>query len=197
VSTDTSADTLDKVYSDYEADPAFQHLKAGATRLVKGVGPTDPLAVFIGEAPGKNEDEKGVPFVGRAGKYFDELLESIGVVRGDVFITNIVKYRPKDNRDPTYGEIATSKAYLDRELAVLNCKIIVPMGKHALSVFFPSQLRDAHGRVSEQANGTFVVPQYHPAIGGIYNRKVYDPIMKNDFQNIGILMDALYKDKGM
>ena len=190
--TDTSADTLDKVYSDYAADLALAHLKAGATQLVRGVGPTDPLAVFIGEAPGKNEDTHGVPFVGRAGQYFDELLESIGVARSDVFITNIVKYRPKDNRDPTFGEIATSKSYLDRELAILDCKIIVPMGRHALSVFLPTQLRDAHGRATEMPDGKYLVPQYHPAIGGIYNKKVYGPIMMNDFQNIGILMDALY-----
>lgn len=188
---DESADTLDKVYKDYEADPAFEHLRRTATQIVKGEGPTDPLAIFIGEAPGKNEDETGRPFVGRAGKYFDQLLASIGVSRSDVFITNVVKYRPKDNRDPSFGEITRSKMYLDRELALLDCKIIVPMGRHALSVFIPMSLRDSHGRAFEIENDRLVIPQYHPAIGGIYNTKTYGPIMMNDFKQIGLAIDAV------
>lgn len=189
--TDTSSvDTLEKVYADYDSDPAFAALRAGATQIVKGEGPTDPLAIFIGEAPGKNEDEQGRPFVGRAGKFFDELLQNIGVTRSDVFITNIVKYRPNNNRDPLYGEITASKMYLDRELALLDCNIIVPMGRHALSVFYPYQLKEAHGRTYEK-NGLYIIPQYHPAIGGIYNREKYGPIMKQDFKQIAFLMDAL------
>lgn len=185
-----AADTLDRVYADYEADPTFDLLRRNAKQIVKGAGPTDPLVIFIGEAPGANENDTGIPFVGRAGKYFDELLESIGLARKDVFVTNIVKYRPKENRDPTYGEITASKEYLDRELSLLDCNIIVPMGRHALSVFLPQfQLREVHGRNFE-VEGKVIIPQYHPAIGGIYNPKTYGPIMMHDFQTIGLVLDA-------
>lgn len=184
-------ETLDRVYEDYDADPAFEHLRKHATQIVKGIGPTKPLVIFIGEAPGRDEDKSGEPFVGRAGKFFNELLSSIGLARDDVYITNIVKYRPKDNRDPTYGEILASKQYLDRELALLDCNVIVPLGRHALSVFLPqNQLREVHGRSIEQKN-EFIIPQYHPAIGGIYNPKVYGPIMRRDFETIGLVLDAL------
>lgn len=186
-----SADTLDQVYSEYDADPAFEHLRKTAKQIVKGEGPIDPLVIFIGEAPGANEDKVGRPFVGRAGKYFEQLLESIGVARKDVFVTNIVKYRPKENRDPTYGEIMASKAYLDRELACLDCRVIVPMGRHALSVFLPQyQLKEVHGR-SFEVDDKHIVPQYHPAIGGIYNPKQFGPVMMADFQQIGLVLDAL------
>lgn len=183
-------DTLEKVYADYDADPAFEHLRKYATQIVKGQGPSDPLAIFIGEAPGKNEDIEGKPFVGKAGEYFNELLDSIDLSREDVFVTNIVKYRPKDNRDPTFGEIALSKQYLDRELALLSCNLIVPLGRHASSVFLPDkQLRETHGRSVVRNNYT-IIPQYHPAIGGIYNKEVYGPISMSDFQQIALVLDA-------
>lgn len=185
-----SADTLDRVYADYDADPAFDLLRRDARQIVRGEGPLDPYVIFIGEAPGRNEDEAGRPFVGKAGDYFNKLLESIRLRREDVFVTNVVKYRPKENRDPTYGEIMQSKAYLDRELAILNCRIIVPLGRHALSVFVPDQqLKEVHGRSIER-EGRFIVPQYHPAIGGIYNKEKFGPIMMADFKQIELVLDA-------
>jgi uracil-DNA glycosylase len=82
-------DTLDRIYMEYDSDPSFLHLRKDAKQLIRGNGPSDPLIVFIGEAPGKQEDESGVPFTGNSGELLDELLREIGVNRSDVFITNI------------------------------------------------------------------------------------------------------------
>jgi DNA polymerase len=189
-----TVDTLEKVWTDYEADPFLSVLRRNATQLVKGVGPPDPLVIFVGEAPGATEDKMGIPFVGRAGKFFDELLASIDLSRDDVYVTNTVKYRPRNdgrNRPPTFGEVAKSKEYLDRELALLDCNVIVPLGRHACSVFIPDpKLNQIHGRIIEQGS-EFIIPQYHPAIGGIYRRGEYGPIMMDDFKKISIVLDAL------
>jgi DNA polymerase len=183
-------DTLDQIYLDYANDTAFDFLRRDSNKLVKGTGPLDPAVIFIGEAPGANEDKKGLPFVGRAGHYLDKLLKSIELDRADVFMTNIVKYRPKDNRDPTYGEIVQSKKYLDRELALLDCNIIVPLGRHALSVFLPNhQLKEAHGR-SFHIESEVIIPQYHPAVG-LYRPDAMGPVLESDFQQIALVLDAL------
>lgn len=187
----TEQELLDQVYLDYDRDPAFEFLRRDSTQIVKGVGPLDPAIILIGEAPGKEEDKGGIPFVGRSGEFLNVLLDSIGLTRDAVFITNIVKYRPKENRDPTYGEIMASKGYLDRELAFLDCDVIVPLGRHALSVFLPShQLKEAHGRSFEVGEET-IIPQYHPAVGGVYRKEEMGPVMLNDFKQIGLVLDAM------
>ncbi len=121
-------------------------LKNTATRAVYGVGNTNADIVFIGEAPGKNEDEMGVPFVGRAGKFLDEMLGKIKLKREDIYITNIVKYRPPNNRDPLPEEKASCKKWLLEELAIIAPKLIVFLGKHSMNDFFPElQISKAHG----------------------------------------------------
>lgn len=185
---------LDQVYADYDADPAFNFLRKDATQIVKGEGQANrPDVVFVGEAPGRDEDKLGRPFAGNAGRKFDEFLDTIGVSRSSVYVTNIVKYRPKENRDPTWGEIQASKSYLDRELELLDCDIIVPLGRHALSVFLPNhQLKEAHGRSFEiKYNGrdVYIVPQYHPAVV-LYNPRMLETML-NDFNQIGLVLDAL------
>ena len=110
------------------------------------MGNTNADIVFIGEAPGKNEDEMGVPFVGRAGKFLDEMLGKIKLKREDIYITNIVKYRPPNNRDPLPEEKASCKKWLLEELAIIAPKLIVFLGKHSMNDFFPElQISKAHG----------------------------------------------------
>lgn len=144
-----------------------------ATQLVMGHGSLDAEIVFIGEAPGKKEDETGIPFQGAAGKRLDELLAAAQLKRDDVYITNIVKYRPPDNRDPKPDEKQESWPYLERELAIINPKVIMTLGRHSMSHFMPDAvIGDVHGTIQQvQVNGTdyTVAPLYHPA-AAIYNR---------------------------
>ncbi len=147
---------------------------------VPGEGDPEGI-VFIGEAPGYNEDQKGEPFVGKAGKVLDELLESVGLERGDVYITNILKCRPPGNRSPSPEEIKACTPHLERQLSILKPKVIVPLGKFAMSFIFAKfgleerKISKVHGQVSKVSNltGTFkILPLYHPATA------TYDPSMK-------------------
>ncbi len=165
------------------------------TRNNPVIGEGDPEGmVFIGEAPGYNEDQKGEPFVGRAGKVLDELLESVGLKREDVYITNIIKCRPPGNRDPNPEEIKACSYYLERQLAILEPKIIVPLGKFAMTFVFDKfglgeeKISDVHGQVFKVSNltGTFkIIPLYHPAAA------TYDPRMKS------VLLEDFKKLKGI
>src|SRR2546430_1262850 len=121
---------LAEIARSIEADGVTPHLKATATQLVFGVGNPDAEVLFIGEAPGKNEDLQGEPFVGAAGKFLNEMLASIGLKRSDIYITNIVKYRPPDNRDPEPEEKEAFMPYLHRQIAVIGPKLIVFLGRH-------------------------------------------------------------------
>lgn len=125
---------LNRLYANYADDPAFATLRAGARAVVPGDGPTNPRLVFVGEAPGKTEDKLGKPFVGASGQFLNELLASVGMLRGEVFVTNAVKYRPVGsggNRPPTDGELHASVPYLRREHAIVGKPPIVMLGKHA------------------------------------------------------------------
>lgn len=182
--------TLDDIYARYEVDPAFTHLRRGSKQLVRGEGPNDPLVVFVGETPGAAEDNRGTPFIGRSGDYLNELLASVQIERSDVFLTNIVKYKPKENRDPTWGELMASIRYVHEELETLSCKVVSTLGRHALSAFFPEyQLRDVHGKILKGENDLYVIPLYHPAVA-LYNPSMVEKIEK-DFQSIGEAVDMV------
>lgn len=142
------------------------------TNAVPGEGPIDSGILFIGEAPGRNEDLTGRPFVGRAGAVLEDLLSSIGLERRSVFITSIIKCRPPENRIPKRDEIAACAGYLDRQIALLSPKIIIPMGRLASEQVFShfgipyAPISNIHGKVfhSVTARGTMVIiPAYHPA----------------------------------
>ena len=137
---------------------------AKTSNPVLGEGNPKAEILFIGEAPGEQEDKLGRPFVGPAGKFLDELLESIGLKRADVYISNVVKYRPPQNRDPTPEEKEQCMPWLELEIALIKPKVIVPLGRHALGHFFPTiSISDAHGK-AQQLNPTITVfPIYHPA----------------------------------
>lgn len=142
-------------------------LKIGAKQLVMGDGNPDADMVLIGEAPGKKEDETGVPFVGAAGRLLDSMLEAAGLSRQDVYITNIVKYRPPDNRDPSLEEKQEFWPYLMRQLEIIQPKVVITLGRHSASVFLPDiKISEAHGQVFEFQSGTQkfkLIPLYHPA----------------------------------
>ncbi len=138
------------------------------TNTVPGNGDPNSEIVFVGEGPGKNEDLQGVPFVGAAGKYLDQLLASIGLTRPQIFITNIVKCRPPDNRDPLPDEVSTCSPFLTNQLHILQPKLIITLGRHAMNFFLPDlKISSAHGQ-PKRYRGQVYLPLYHPA-AGLYN----------------------------
>ncbi|MCJ7513077.1 MAG: uracil-DNA glycosylase [Anaerolineales bacterium] len=130
---------------------------------VPGEGPADAEILFIGEGPGFHENEQGRPFVGAAGKFLEELLATIGMRREQVFICNVVKCRPPGNRDPLPEEIAACAAYLERQLAAVNPRLVVSLGRFSMAHYFPgAKISEVHGK-PRQVQGRLVVPMYHPA----------------------------------
>ena len=154
---------------------------------VFGEGFLDSNILFIGEAPGKNEDFSGKPFVGRAGKILDELLDNIGLRRNEVYISNIVKCRPPKNRNPSKKEIKTCSFYIDNQINIIKPKVIVPLGRIAISYIFNKydlkfeKINNIHGKIY-MINNLKIIPIYHPA-ALIYNNKLKDAI-KEDFKII-------------
>jgi len=147
-------------------------LAATATNLVMGDGNVNADIVFIGEAPGKNEDEQGLPFVGAAGKFLNEMLAAAGMDRGDVYITNIVKYRPPNNRDPLPEEKKAFWPYLVKQLQIIDPKVVITLGRHSMEYFLPgmyiSQIHGQPKRIQFGDHKLVIVPLYHPA-AALYN----------------------------
>jgi uracil-DNA glycosylase family 4 len=147
-------------------------LSGHAIQLVMGEGSLDADIVFIGEAPGKKEDEQGRPFVGAAGKMLNSMLEAAQMSRDDVYITNIVKYRPPNNRDPTPTEKQTFLPYLLRQLDIIRPKVVVTLGRHSMEHFLPGAIiGEVHGQARQVEVGErtlTIVPLYHPA-AALYN----------------------------
>ena len=147
-------------------------LRDGATQLVMGDGNPDAKIVFIGEAPGKQEDEQGLPFVGASGKFLNEMLAQAGLERSDVYITNIVKYRPPNNRDPSPGEKREFWPYLMRQLEIINPTVVITLGRHSMECFIPdTKISTQHGQAKHVNYHDFsflVIPLYHPA-AALYN----------------------------
>ena len=154
---------------------------------VFGEGFINAKVMFIGEAPGKNEDDLGRPFVGRAGKIFDEMLGSINLNRDDVYISNILKCRPPRNRNPLSIEIKKCSEYIDKQIDIINPQIIVLLGRIAISYIFEKfelpfeKINMIHGKIYSK-NDLKIIPIYHPA-AVIYNKKLKN-ILINDFKII-------------
>jgi uracil-DNA glycosylase len=133
------------------------------TNFVPGEGPAPAEIMIVGEAPGASEDKQGRPFIGRAGQLLDELLEVAGLKREDVFITNVLKARPPNNRDPKATEVAHSMPWLEAQLALVKPRLLVPLGRHALAHFAPGEkISEVHGTVLI-ARERALFPLYHPA----------------------------------
>ncbi len=130
---------------------------------VPGEGPVDSEIVFIGEGPGFHENEQGRPFVGAAGKFLEELLAIIGMRREQVFIGNVVKCRPPNNRDPLPEELAACSDYLERQIQAINPKVIVTLGRYSMARFLPNaKISQIHGKPFH-IRGRLIIPMYHPA----------------------------------
>ncbi len=160
---------LETIKQDILKDKVCPELAVGAKQIVFGDGNPDAEVVFIGEAPGKNEDEQGLPFVGAAGKFLDEMLATVKMKRSDIYITNIVKYRPPENRDPLPDEKSAFLPYLRRQLEVIKPKLVVTLGRHSMEVLLPPGLRisDCHGQ-PKRYQGQVYLPLFHPA-AALYN----------------------------
>ena len=183
------ATALDLIAQAIVGDGVTPHLAQTATQLVFGVGNPDSDIVFIGEAPGKNEDLQGEPFVGAAGKFLNEMLGTIGLERKDIYITNIVKYRPPDNRDPTPEEIEAFKPYLEQQLQVIAPKLVVLLGRHSMSVFLPElRISQAHGKPVRKG-GQVYLPLFHPA-AALYNGGMRETLLA-DFSLIPAIIKKI------
>lgn len=138
-------------------------LHQSRTNAVPGEGPEDAEIMFIGEAPGFHEDRQGRPFVGAAGHFLDELLEMIGLTRGEVYICNVLKCRPPRNRDPLMSEIEACRPYLDRQLEIIQPKMVVTLGRFSMARWFPNaRISRIHGQ-PRKIGGRLYYPMYHPA----------------------------------
>ena len=189
-------DRLAQIKADILAKNICPDLAQGATQLVMGHGSPTANIVFIGEAPGKNEDLQGKPFVGAAGKFLDEMLASIGLERDDIYITNIVKYRPPNNRDPLPSEKKAFWPYLMAELQAVNPDIIVTLGRHSMEYFLADhKITQIHGqpkRITLSDRKVVIMPLYHPA-AALYNGSLRATLME-DFLSIRAVEDQIKKE---
>ena len=152
------------------------------TMAVPGEGPLDAEIMFIGEAPGQNEDRQGRPFVGAAGQFLGELLGAAGLTREQVYICNVLKCRPPQNRDPMPSEIDACRDYLDEQIDLIDPLVIVTLGRYSMAKFFPNQaISRIHGQPRATA-GQFYVPMYHPA-AALHQQSLRD-VMLADFRRL-------------
>ena len=138
-------------------------LARSRTKVVPGEGAEDAELLFIGEAPGWHEDQQGRPFVGPAGQFLDELLASVGLKRQDVYIANVIKCRPPQNRDPLPSEIESCRKWLDRQIEIIQPRMIITLGRYSLMRYFPNEsIGKIHGK-PRKLEGVVYYPMYHPA----------------------------------
>jgi DNA polymerase len=198
-STQTKLDIIAQAIVD---DGVCPELRDGATQLVFGDGNPNADLVFIGEAPGKNEDIQGKPFVGAAGRFLNEMLESIGLRREDIYITNIVKYRPPNNRDPLPEEKKAFLPYLQAQLEVIQPKVVATLGRHSMNCFLPDlQISQVHGQpkrvrlqMKEHSGDVLeivILPLFHPA-AALYNGGMRQTLI-DDFAAIPTILEKLDK----
>lgn len=199
-SVSTKQEQLDAIAQQITVDAVAPELAEQATQLVFGEGNPEASVVLIGEAPGKQEDIQGKPFVGASGKFLSEMLEMIGMKREDIYITNIVKYRPPDNRDPSPAEKKAFLPYLQSQLEVIQPKIVVTLGRHSMNCFLPDlQISKVHGQPkrvrlslkvdSADTLSVVILPLYHPAAA------LYNPLQRqtliDDFALIPAIIQKL------
>jgi len=159
------------------------------SRAVPGEGPEKAEVMLIGEAPGLNEDKQGRPFVGAAGHFLEGLLASIGLRREDVYITNTVKCRPLNNRDPLPGEMAACRKYLDRQIELISPRVIVTLGRHSMVAFLPKEtITKAHGR-ARSVNGVTLFPMFHPAAA--LHQQSLRKVIEEDIKKLPALLQEL------
>lgn len=191
---------LEAIRQQIISDQVAPELAKQAANMVFGEGNPDAAVVFIGEAPGKFEDQTGRPFVGAAGKFLDEMLGMIGMKRSDIYITNIVKYRPPNNRDPLPEEKKAFLPYLQAQLEVIQPKIVATLGRHSMNCFLPDlQISKVHGepkririQMKEHSDETLelvILPLFHPA-AALYNGGMRQTLI-DDFSRLPQILEKL------
>lgn len=197
---DSQQRQLDDLRQQIIDDMVTPELAEQATQLVFGEGNPNAAIVIIGEAPGKKEDELGKPFVGASGKFLNSMLESIGLQREDIYITNIVKYRPPDNRDPKPAEKTAFLPYLQSQLEVIQPQVIVTLGRHSMNCFLPDlQISQVHGEPKrikltlkedkDDILDLIILPLFHPA-AALYNPAQRQTLI-DDFAVIPVIMNKI------
>jgi len=158
-------------------------------KAVPGEGPAHAEIMFIGEGPGFHENEQGRPFVGAAGKFLDQLLAQAGVTRADVWIGNVVKCRPPENRDPLPEELSACDTYLERQIEAINPSIIVTLGRFSMGKFMPgAKISQVHGEMRKIGN-RYVIAMFHPAAA--LHQAALKPAILADFAKLpGLLKEA-------
>ncbi len=179
-------DELEKIAAEIRVCTACL-LYRGRTQAVPGEGLADRSITFIGEAPGFHEDQQGRPFVGAAGRFLEQLLESIGLSREQVYITNIIKCRPPANRDPLPEEIKACRPYLDQQLAVIQPRMVVTLGRFSMARFFPgTRISQIHGQ-PRRIGDIICYPMYHPAAA--LHQPSLRRVVEEDMQRIPELLE--------
>jgi len=181
----SSEETLQEIAAEVSTCSKCKLCK-GRTRAVPGEGNPNAKILFIGEGPGYHEDQQGRPFVGPAGQFLDELLSSINLKRSDVFIANVVKCRPPQNRDPEPDEMAACNDYLDRQIAAIKPRVIVTLGRYSMSKFFGGEkISVIHGRARKR-DDYICIAMYHPA-AGLHQASLKD-VIREDFKKIPLII---------
>ncbi len=161
-------------------------LAQGRTKSVPGQGPADARLMFIGEAPGFHEDRQGLPFVGAAGQFLEELLRSIGMTREQVYICNVIKCRPPNNRDPLPSEVEACRPYLDRQIELVRPRLIATLGRFSMARYFPNaSISQIHGR-PKKIGDILYLPLFHPAAA--LHQPRYRAAIEQDFLKIPELL---------
>ena len=173
-------------------------LRAGCNQVVPGDGSAEAKIMFIGEGPGKKEDELGVPFVGAAGKFLDEMLTAIKLKREDVYIANTVKCRPPQNRDPLPEEKGICWPWLLEQIKIIQPELIVTLGRHSMEIFLPNyKISEIHGSAMRRdfpgIGKQVFFALYHPA-AALYNGSMREVLLK-DFKKIPKVLELIEKDK--
>jgi len=183
---------LDRIKADIVKDNVCANLAKTATHMVFGEGNPAAEIVFIGEAPGKNEDLQGRPFIGAAGRFLNEMLAQIGLQREDVYITSILKYRPPNNRDPLPAEKNAFLPYLQAQLEVIQPLLVVTLGRHSTNCFLPDlQISKVHGQPRQHLGRTFL-PLFHPA-AALYNGGMRQTLIE-DFAKIPRIIQRIKQE---
>ncbi len=181
---------LDQIKADILSQNICPELAKQATQLVFGDGSPNADIVFSGEAPGKNEDIQGIPFVGAAGKFLNEMLAMIGMNRDDIYITNIVKYRPPNNRDPLPEEKQAFLPFLEAQLQVIQPALVITLGRHSMDSLLPGlKISQVHGQ-PKRYQGQVYLPLFHPA-AALYNGGLRQTLI-DDFAKIPAIINKLH-----
>jgi DNA polymerase len=181
----SAADALAQIAGEVNACTLCK-LHQGTIKAVPGEGPPDAKIMLIGEAPGFNEDRQGRPFVGAAGQFLEELLGLAGLRRHEVFIANVVKHRPPNNRDPEPEEMLACSAYLDRQIAIINPPVIVTLGRFSMARWFPGErIMRIHGQ-PRWIDERLIVPMLHPAAA--LHQPQNRPLIEADFRNLPTIL---------